>query len=191
MTSQPLAPWWTLAHHSRPFAQQGLLGVCNAETLPGQWQSGCLLWLPFQHIALHCPQGSHISSEPQQKFPDPPALLTKSILCPCGHDDDFCPGLCNLDLNSRVPIFSHLLSEKLVQFSFEDAIFFKDKLSLLGNLHCHLASHTLERQECYGFLIDPVIILEYPFWCLIPLIWIIVSSFYGLLIDVFKLYLVK
>ena len=59
-----------------------------------------------------------------------------------------------------------------VHFSFEDAIFFKDKLSLLGNLHCHLGSHTLERKECCGFLTDPVIILEYPFWCLIPLIYL-------------------
>jgi len=72
------------------------------------------------------------------QFPDLLALLTKNILCSGGQDNDFCPGWCNSDINPRVAIFSQLLSEKLVQFSFKDAI--GNKLPLLGNLHHRLAA---------------------------------------------------
>jgi len=54
-------------------------------------------------------------------------MARKMNFLPGGQDNDFCPGWCNSDLNSRVPIFSQLPSEKLVQFSFEDAI--SDKLT--------------------------------------------------------------
>ena len=56
--------------------------VCNTETLPGQWHTD-LLWLPFQHKALHTAirEAKSLLNHSSQ-FPDPPALLTKYILCP-------------------------------------------------------------------------------------------------------------
>ena len=48
VTSQALAPLSMMnqAHHTRPSTQQVLLGVYNAEILPGQWHTD-LLWPPF------------------------------------------------------------------------------------------------------------------------------------------------
>ena len=52
---------------------------------------------------------------------NPLALLTNNILCPGNHDNDFCPGWLKSDFNRGI-IFGQYPSERLVQFSLEDAI---------------------------------------------------------------------
>ena len=62
------------AHHSLTHrkgtltcAQQGLRGVCSAETLPGQWHTA-LSWPPFQHTAVREKQGTSLNLLPPPWF---------------------------------------------------------------------------------------------------------------------------
>ena len=69
MTSQSLT-LLSVMNHSIPeqaLARQGLMGVCNSDTIPGKGGTD-LLWPPLQHKVLHFPQRSQISSESLRTF---------------------------------------------------------------------------------------------------------------------------
>lgn len=46
-------------------------------------------------------------------------------MLPGGKNDDLCPSRSDTDLHSRVAILSELAGQELVQFGFEDAVWYK------------------------------------------------------------------
>lgn len=118
-----------------------------------------LLWPPFWHKVLCCPQGSQTFSEPRGQFPHPSSLLTKNFLCPGGQDNDSCPGCCNSNLSTRVAICRQLLTETLVQFSFRDAT--SNTFPLLGNLPCHLAAAHHQKENLFNSWFSSLLSLSF------------------------------